>query len=179
MKITEVRIKLTSDPRSKLRGFCSVTFDDEFVVRDLKIIDGARGPFVAMPSRKLSDRCPRCSGKNQLQSNFCHQCGVRLSNDRGVRDGQGRTRLHADLAHPVNAACRIALHNAVVKAFEEELERSKMDGYVPASFDDLDEIHDHTDEEYIADITRPQREHSRPGGEAGASGAGASAAGAG
>ncbi len=166
MKITEVRIKLSTDSRSKLRGYCSVTFDDEFVVRDLKIIEGARGPFIAMPSRKLSDRCPRCSGKNQLQSNFCQQCGVRLPADRGLRDNQGRTRLHADLAHPVNAACRIALHNAVVKAFLDELERSKMDGYVPATFDDLDDLHDHTDEEYIADLTRRQREAARPESEA-------------
>ena len=60
MKITEVRIKLIGGRDAKLRAFCSVTFADEFVVRDLKVIEGARGLFVAMPSRKLTDRCPRC-----------------------------------------------------------------------------------------------------------------------
>ena len=51
MEITEVRIKLMENPEDRLRGFCSITFDDCFVVRDLKIIEGNNGPFVAMPSR--------------------------------------------------------------------------------------------------------------------------------
>lgn len=159
MNITEVRIKLTDDPRSKLKAYCSVTFDDDFVVRDLKIIDGARGPFVAMPSRKLCDRCPRCTGKNYLQASFCQNCGTRLPTNRAVRDDEGRTRLHADLAHPINATCRIALHRAVVQAFTEEVERSKQAGYVPASFDDLDDIQDHVDDEYVEDLAR--RHHDR------------------
>lgn len=173
MNITEVRIKLTDDPRSKLKAYCSVTFDDDFVVRDLKIIEGARGPFVAMPSRKLSDRCPRCSGKNYLQANFCQNCGVRLSGKRAPRDEQGRTRLHADLAHPINADCRIALHRAVVKAFCEEVERSKLAGYVPTTFDDLDDLQEHVDDEYLEDLARRYRERlqTREGnGEASASG---------
>jgi len=40
---------------SKLRAIASVTFDDEFVVHDIKIINGASGPFIAMPSRKVGD----------------------------------------------------------------------------------------------------------------------------
>jgi hypothetical protein len=58
VEITEVRIKLVSNPNDKLRAFCSLTFDQEYVVRDLKIIEGSQGLFVAMPSRKLCDRCP-------------------------------------------------------------------------------------------------------------------------
>lgn len=161
MNITEVRIKLTDDPRSKLKAYCSITFDNEFVVRDLKIIDGARGPFVAMPSRKLSDRCPRCTGKNYLQARFCQNCGSRLPESRVGRDDQGRTRLHADLAHPINAGCRVALHNAVVKAFYEELERSKLDGYVPATFDDFDALDDSLEADYVEDVPRPVRERPR------------------
>ena len=60
MEITEVRIKLTSANNDKLRAFCSITLDNDFVIRDLKVIEGAKGPFVAMPSRKLTERCPRC-----------------------------------------------------------------------------------------------------------------------
>ena len=52
MRITEVHVKLVRFDHDKLRGFCSITIDDEFVVRDLKIIEGSKGPFVAMPSRK-------------------------------------------------------------------------------------------------------------------------------
>jgi stage V sporulation protein G len=53
MEITEVRISLRSD--DKLKAFASITFDDCFVVRGLKIIEGANGTFVAMPSRKRND----------------------------------------------------------------------------------------------------------------------------
>ena len=68
MEITEVRIKLMEDnsgSNERLQAFCSITFDDMFVIRDLKIIEGAKGFFVAMPSRKLTDRCPtdRCIGQ--------------------------------------------------------------------------------------------------------------------
>jgi stage V sporulation protein G len=53
VKITEVRIALRED--DKLKAFASVTFDDCFVVRGLKIISGNGGMFVAMPSRKKPD----------------------------------------------------------------------------------------------------------------------------
>src|SRR5262252_3234587 len=51
----------------RLQAFCSVTFDDAYVVRDLKIIEGTKGSFVAMPIRKLTDRCPGCGSKNHLR----------------------------------------------------------------------------------------------------------------
>ena len=60
MEITEVRVKLMDEPGERLKAFCSITFDDCFVVRDLKIIEGTSGPFVAMPSRKLTAHCPNC-----------------------------------------------------------------------------------------------------------------------
>ena len=54
MNITDVRIrKLNSD--GKMKAIVSVTFDDAFVVHDIKIIEGQNGLFVAMPSRKISE----------------------------------------------------------------------------------------------------------------------------
>ena len=53
MKITEVRISLCDEDR--LKAFANVTFDDEFVVRGLKIIEGRNGLFVSMPSRRRSN----------------------------------------------------------------------------------------------------------------------------
>lgn len=53
MQITEVRVTLRNE--DKLRGFANVTFDGEFVVRGMKIIQGANGCFVSMPSRKRPD----------------------------------------------------------------------------------------------------------------------------
>ena len=50
MDITEVRVVLKNEP--KLKAFASITFDDCFVIRGLKIISGAEGYFVSMPSRR-------------------------------------------------------------------------------------------------------------------------------
>ena len=76
MEITEVRVKLMEDGSDRLKAFCSITFDDCFVIRDLKIIEGTNGPFVAMPSRKLTSHCPECGCKNHLRADFCNQCGL-------------------------------------------------------------------------------------------------------
>ena len=156
MNITEIRVKLTSDVRNKLKAYCSVTFDQAFVVRDLKIIEGANGLFVAMPSRKLADRCWRCGVKNHLRAAFCNGCGGRLDPERASTDQRGRARLHADLAHPINSRCRAELHRAVTDAMLEEVERSKQSDYVPPSFDDLDEVDDFIDANSVVE-TLPGR----------------------
>lgn len=54
MNITDVRIRKLSE-EGKMRAVVSVTFDNEFVVHDIKIIDGQNGLFIAMPSRKVDD----------------------------------------------------------------------------------------------------------------------------
>lgn len=51
MKITDVRVKLVSS-ESRLRGVATITFDESFVVHDIRIIEGENGIFVAMPSKK-------------------------------------------------------------------------------------------------------------------------------
>ncbi|MCA8941929.1 MAG: SpoVG family protein [Planctomycetes bacterium] len=166
LNITEIRVKLTSDPRNKLKAYCSVTFENAFVVRDLKIIDGAKGPFVAMPSRKLADRCPKCSHKNNLRASYCNQCGGRLDPQRAERDTRHRPRLHADLAHPINSDCRIQLHKAVVLAYSEELEQSKQAGYKPKTFDDFDDD-EFIDDDYIHELLRRKEVRERERGDAG------------
>ena len=129
MKITEVRIKLMDSGEDRLRGFCSVTFDDAFVVRDLKIIEGNNGPFVAMPSRKLTSTCSKCRTKNHLRSNYCNNCGKRQPADQVSHDSGGRAKLYADIAHPVNAECREMIQSRVILELEKELARSNEPGY--------------------------------------------------
>jgi stage V sporulation protein G len=139
MNITEVRIKLLENQPDKLRAFASITVEDCVVVRDLKIIEGSDGRlFIAMPSRKLCDRCPSCAGKNHLRARFCNDCGRRLRADRGGQDERGRMRLYADIAHPIHQKARDLVERAVLAAYEAEFERSKQDGYVAHSFEDLD-----------------------------------------
>ena len=137
MVITEVRIKLCEENNERLLAFCSVTLDNAFVVRDLKIIEGTKGVFVAMPSRKLTDRCCRCSGKNHLRARFCNQCGTRLDDQRAMRAADGRAKLHADIAHPIHSGARELIQSAVVEAFAKERERSKLPGYV-CTYDEFD-----------------------------------------
>lgn len=73
MNITDVRIRKISDD-GKMRAVASITLDDEFVVHDIKIIDGQNGLFIAMPSKKMSDGAfrdvahPICSEvRNQIK----------------------------------------------------------------------------------------------------------------
>ena len=142
MEITEVRIKLMEEPGERLKAFCSVTFDNCFVVRDLKIIEGANGPFVAMPSRKLTAHCPRCSTKNHLRAQHCNQCGASLPSDRMPVDHDGRAKLYADIAHPINSSCREMIQEHVIQEYNEEIERAKHPDYI-SRYDDFDlDIHE-------------------------------------
>ena len=55
MNITDVRIRLIKKEDSKLKAIASITFDNCFVIHDIKVIDGTEGYFIAMPSRKTND----------------------------------------------------------------------------------------------------------------------------
>jgi len=137
VKVTDVRIKLMEDSRERLYAFCSITIDDCFVIRDLKIIEGQNGPFVSMPSRKLMAHCPKCNFKNHLRAAHCNQCGGRLPDDLAVKDDHGRTKLFADIAHPSTWECRDMLQQVVIAAYQDELRRSKLPGY-SSTYRDID-----------------------------------------
>lgn len=136
MEITEIRIKLMEGSEDRLRGFCSITIENAFVIRDLKIIDGTNGPFVAMPSRKLSSNCQRCRHKNHLRSKYCNHCGVKLQQD----DTEYATpqKLYADVAHPINSECREKIQKAILAELEAELARCQQPGYRSRYDDDFD-----------------------------------------
>ncbi len=54
MQITDVRIRKV-EKEGKMKAVVSITIDEEFVVHDIKIIEGEKGLFIAMPSRKAAD----------------------------------------------------------------------------------------------------------------------------
>ena len=54
MKITDVRVRKTTR-EGKMRAIVSITIDDEFVIHDIKVIEGDKGLFIAMPSKKATD----------------------------------------------------------------------------------------------------------------------------
>jgi len=140
MEVTEVKVKLVEANRDRLKAYCTMTLDGEFVVRDLKLIEGANGLFVAMPSRKLADRCPSCGGKNHLRARHCNHCGGKLDEARGGMDRDGRPKLHADVAHPINSVCRERIQKAIEAAYHRELERAKQPGYKPVDLDEPDDV---------------------------------------
>lgn len=118
MKITEVQVKLLDAPieKEKLLAFCSITLDNCFVVRDLKIIQGVRNPFVAMPSRKIMVRCPSCGFKNYIHAKYCNDCGKKI-----ILPDESNSKLHADIAHPINSECRDMIQNEVLNAYNKLL----------------------------------------------------------
>ena len=140
MEITEARVRLLGRPTDRLKAFCSITIDNAFVVRDLKVVESSRGIFVAMPSRKITDHCPKCRGKNTMLSKFCCECGCKLDAGRGPRDMNGRVQVFADIAHPINTQCRDMIQQKVMQAYNKELEWAKHPDYKPK------EIKDHSSE---------------------------------
>jgi len=124
LEVTEVRIKL-SGGEDKLLGYCSLTFNNAIVIKDIKIIHGDDGPFVAMPSRKITEHCQQCRTKNHLRAKFCNECGVKLPPWRADTDHRGRDRLHFDVVHPINPRVRMMLHDAVVAEIAREQERAR------------------------------------------------------
>ena len=161
MEITEVRIKLMESSQERLQAFCSITIDGCFVVRDLKIIQGTKGSFVAMPSRKLTDRCPKCHTKNHLRAQHCNQCGLKLNEERAVKDSDGRAKLYADIAHPISSLCRDAIQTAVIEAYEQELVLSQSPGY-ECKYDDYGENDFATTDESYTDSPMPVVTVSKP-----------------
>lgn len=139
MEISEVRVKLVSNKDDRLKAFCSITIEKEFVVRDIKVIESGGGFFVAMPSRKMTDHCGKCGVKNHLRAKFCNNCGTTLQEKRAKKDVKGRMKLHADIAHPINTDCRKNIQEKVIVAFKEEVERSKIPGYKPNEMEEPEE----------------------------------------
>jgi len=121
MDITDVRVKLIMDSSDRLKAVCTVTFDQSFVVRDVKVVEGTNGLFVAMPSRKLTANCPKCRSKNHVRARHCNECGSKLSSQEHLAvDQEGRSKLHRDIAHPITADFRAIMQEKVIEAFREE-----------------------------------------------------------
>lgn len=122
MKITEVRVFRKENADKKLKAFATITFDDCFVVRDVKVIEGNKGLFVAMPSRRMKENCPKCGHGNVLHSKFCNQCGGDLegAGPRKAFDKSDREGEHKDVAHPITLECREYIQRTVLEAYEKE-----------------------------------------------------------
>ena len=125
MEITEVKIFPKEGTNSKLKAYATITIDNVFVVRNIKVIEGKAGLFIAMPSRKMQEGCPKCGHKNAVRSKFCNECGsslpapmqppVSAERDHDLRQGE-----HKDIAHPITVQCREYIQKKVLGAYEVE-----------------------------------------------------------
>ena len=124
MKITEVRIFPKDTGDKKLRAYATVTFDDCFVVRDIKIIEGTKGLFVAMPSRRMKYSCSECGHRNVVHSHYCNQCGGKLDLNQpheassDADQAKQRQSEHRDIAHPITLECREAIQKSVLDTYQ-------------------------------------------------------------
>jgi stage V sporulation protein G len=123
MDITEVRIFLKDSPDKKLKAYATVTFDNSFVVRNIKVIQGTSGIFIAMPSRKVKQPCQKCGYKNEMRARYCNQCGASLPVSIRPVGETGAQAEHKDIAHPINQQFREYLQNSVLVAYDEELSK--------------------------------------------------------
>lgn len=134
MEITEVRIFMKEGQDKKLKAYATVTFDNVFVVRNIKVIEGKKGLFVAMPSRKMKESCPRCGFKNVMRSKFCNNCGAGIdSPKRVVREQEeevmARQAEHKDIAHPITLEFRECIQRTVLDAYDGEKGKSLSNAY--------------------------------------------------
>lgn len=123
MEITEVKIFLKDSPDKKLRAYATVTFDNVFVVRNIKVIEGSSGLFIAMPSKKIKQPCIKCNFKNEARSKYCNQCGIQLPQSDRPLTGEIAVNIqaeHKDIAHPITQSFREYLQKRVLEVFEQE-----------------------------------------------------------
>ncbi|MFO8052877.1 MAG: SpoVG family protein [Candidatus Omnitrophota bacterium] len=118
MEITEVRVSLREHEGRRLKAYATVTFDNSFVVRNIKVIQGNNGLFVAMPARKIKQFCPRCGKKVEMGSKYCSNCGAQIPPPK--EQIQNRQSIHQDLAHPINQQFRDYLQSKVLDAYHDK-----------------------------------------------------------
>ena len=119
MEITEVKVypkKITND--KKLKAFVTITFDNSFVVRDIKIIESKKGLFVAMPSAKVTASCPACSRKNPIRNSYCGFCGIKLEVSADTTYPHQEEE-HRDVAHPINVETRKYIHDKIMEEYNK------------------------------------------------------------
>lgn len=117
MEITDVQVNLCAGSEDRLKAYCAVVFDNAFVVHNVRVIEKADGLLIAMPSRKLTAKCPVCHFKNPIDGSYCGNCGMRLRDDATIKRLQRDTKIHFDVAHPINPHCRQQIEQAVTTAY--------------------------------------------------------------
>ena len=132
MEITEVRIFPKEGANNKLRAYATITIDNVFVVRNIKIIEGKTGLFIAMPSRKIKEPCPKCNHKNTIHSKFCNECGAQLPEPAQhiaptpEAEHDLRQAEHKDIAHPITVQAREYIQKKILDAYQADKSKNSV-----------------------------------------------------
>lgn len=126
MQITDVKVRPVSGQSNRVKAYCSITFDNAFVVKDIRIVQGTNGFIVAMPVKKMTFNCFRCGVRNPVNASFCMNCGskVRAPAPKQVGD-DGRPITQTDVAHPINLETRKMIEKAVLEEYNKQIEKFK------------------------------------------------------
>lgn len=128
MEITEIRVFFKEGQDKKLKAYVTVTFDNVFVVRNIKVIQGSEALFIAMPSRKVKNTCPKCHFKNEAGSRYCSHCAAALpSGVEQVKTTDAKAE-HRDIAHPITQQFREYLQTKILEAYKKEVATGKRPG---------------------------------------------------
>jgi stage V sporulation protein G len=122
MLITEIRVFPKEGQDKKLKAYTTVTLDNELVIRNIKVIQGSNGLFIAMPSRKNKEVCPNCRHKNEVGSRFCNHCGSSLNYPDHTERGSDAKSDHKDIAHPITQRFRDYLQSEILGAYTKEVD---------------------------------------------------------
>ncbi|MFC1809722.1 septation protein SpoVG family protein [Candidatus Omnitrophota bacterium] len=104
-------------------------------------MEGNKGLFVAMPSRRMKQPCPKCNHRNVLRSRYCNNCGTSMDGTTTQpQDGSSRQNEHKDIAHPITLECREYIQKLVLEAYENQKDGSVAHDEHSSVNHDLDEI---------------------------------------
>ena len=123
MKITKIRFSLLPHGASPVCAYCTVWFDDQLAVHDLRIIRHDSRLFVAMPNRKRTKPCQKCQTSNTVLSRFCSHCGVALL--RISEDPANPSRPHIDIAHPLTAEFRAEIEQEILANYQKKIDSAE------------------------------------------------------
>lgn len=120
MKITEISVTLTSDKikvRDGVLAFVRLVFDGSLAVRDIKVMEREGYIYLGMPSRKVTEPCPKCGRKAGLTDLFCHYCGRKRN--PGPKEDK---KVYVDTAYPINQEFRLYLEEQVMHSYNSLVE---------------------------------------------------------
>ncbi|MEZ6092940.1 MAG: septation protein SpoVG family protein [Pirellulaceae bacterium] len=127
MEISDIRFSKHESKAAnnvQLKGYCSVTFDQSFVVHDVRILKSAEKHIIARPNQRRQTNCSVCYSKNAAASNYCSHCGkpMVLTNTESTASIAASERHHRDIAHPITQDFRKKLEEEILMRFQIEFE---------------------------------------------------------